>query len=123
MLDFQAIGISLGDHPMSVLKTEREKKGALDSQALKSLKNNQRTRHAGMVVSRQMPPTANGVLFVTLEDECGLSNLIFWKDVAKQYEEIIWKHSFYFVEGTIQKDAKSEIVHLIVNSLQPFAPN
>ena len=123
VLDFKASGVSVGEHPMAVLKQERQKKGAFDSQQIKNLKNNQIARHAGMVVSRQMPPTANGVLFMTLEDEWGLSNLIIWKDIARRYQDIIWNQSFYFVEGTIQKDPQNKVVHLIVKFIEPFIPN
>jgi len=115
-LDFQALGVSLGEHPMSVLSKERASQRALDSRALKKAKDKQKVKHAGMVVSRQMPPTANGVLFITLEDEWGLSNLIVWKAVAQQYEEVLWNHSFLLVSGTIQRDPKSGILHLIVDS-------
>lgn len=119
-LDFQSMGVSLGEHPMLVLAQERAYQKALDSRALQKAKHKQKVKHAGMVVSRQMPPTANGVLFITLEDEWGLSNLIIWNAVAQQYKEVLWKHSFLLVEGQIQKDEKSGILHLIVNSVAPL---
>lgn len=119
-MDFQSVGISLGNHPMTVLNEERTHLKALDSRALKKSKDKEKVRHAGMVVSRQMPPTANGVLFITLEDEWGLSNLILWKDVAQKYKQIVWNHSFLFVEGTLQRDGKSNVLHLIVSSVTPL---
>jgi error-prone DNA polymerase len=119
-LDFQAFGISLGEHPMKVLASERATLKALDSRALQKAKDKQKVKHAGMVVSRQMPPTANGVLFLTLEDEWGLSNLIVWKDTAYKYKHVLWNHSFLLIEGTIQRDSKSQVLHLIVSSVSPL---
>jgi error-prone DNA polymerase len=122
-LDFQATGVSLFAHPMSCLKKERQHLRALDTQKLKESRNGEKVRHAGMVVSRQMPPTANGVMFITLEDEWGLSNLILWKETAQRYENLIWSASFLAVEGTVQKDKKSPITHLIVNSVEQLELN
>ncbi|NBX75232.1 MAG: DNA polymerase III subunit alpha [Proteobacteria bacterium] len=118
--DFHSFGISLGEHPMAVLRSERTNLNAIDSRSIHKAKNNQKVKHAGMVVSRQMPPTANGVLFLTLEDEWGLSNLIVWKDTAAKYKQILWTHSFLLVEGTIQRDPKSQVLHLIVTSVSPL---
>jgi len=119
-LDFQSFGLSLGEHPMAVLRAEKAHQNAIDSRDLLKAKNKQKVRHAGMVVSRQMPPTAHGVLFITLEDEWGLSNLILWKDIAHRYKEVIWNHSFLLVEGTIQRDSQSQVMHLIVTSVSPL---
>ncbi len=116
-LDFSSLGVSLGKHPMSVLQKERLKVQAFNTQELNRTRNGQVVKHAGMVVSRQMPPTANGVLFITLEDEWGLSNLIIWNSVAQNYRDILWKESFLLVEGTIQKDRHSETRNLIVEKV------
>jgi len=112
--DFNASGVSLGEHPMHCLRREAEAMKALDTRALKKARHNQTVRHVGMVVSRQMPPTANGVLFITLEDEWGFSNLVIWNDVAQKYRDILWNESFLVVEGKIQKDSRSDVTHLIV---------
>ena len=116
-LDFESFGVSLGSHPMKTFKKEKNQFGFLTTQQLSHCSHHQRVKHAGMVVSRQMPPTANGVLFMTLEDEYGLSNLIFWNATAQKYKEMIWSHNFLLVEGTIQKDKKSKVIHLIVDSV------
>jgi error-prone DNA polymerase len=105
---------------MKILASERATLKALDSRALQKAKDKQKVKHAGMVVSRQMPPTANGVLFLTLEDEWGLSNLIVWKDTAYKYKHVLWNHSFLLIEGTIQRDSKSQVLHLIVSSVSPL---
>jgi len=73
-----------------------------------------------MVISRQMPPTANGVLFISLEDEWGLSNLVIWNSVAQKYRDILWKDSFLLVEGLIQKDRQSEVQNLVVEKVLRF---
>ncbi|MFM8270166.1 MAG: error-prone DNA polymerase [Pseudomonadota bacterium] len=116
-IDFQAMGVSLNEHPVAVLSQERARLKALDSRDLKKTTNKQKVKHMGMVVSRQMPPTAKGVLFITLEDEWGLSNLIVWKDVVQKYKDVLWSHSFLCVEGIIQKDDKSQVLHLIVQAV------
>lgn len=116
--DFNAAGVSLGEHPMRFLRPEIEAIKALDTRALKVARKNQRVRHVGMVVSRQMPPTANGVLFITLEDEWGFSNLVIWNDIAQQYRDILWNESFLVVEGKIQKDPQADVTHLIVEKCE-----
>lgn len=122
-LDFQSMGVSLFAHPMSILNKKRKSLRALDTQELMGRKNGDKVKHAGMVVSRQMPPTAKGVVFITLEDEWGLSNLVLWKDVSNRYDDLVWNASFLVVEGIVQKDNKSSITHLIVNSLEQLDLN
>jgi len=76
--DFNATGVCLSHHPMSVFNEKRKRFSWLNSEELHCSSSQKKIKHAGMIVSRQMPPTANGVIFLTLEDEWGLSNLIFW---------------------------------------------
>lgn len=114
-LDFEATGVCLGHHPMSLFESNKKRFSWLNSQELQKSQPKRKIKHAGMIVSRQMPPTANGVVFVTLEDEWGLSNLIFWKEEAQKFKDLIWNTSFLIVEGTLQKDSSSKVTHLIVH--------
>ena len=75
---------------------------------------------AGLVVSRQMPPTAKGVLFLTLEDEFGFMNLIVWNSVYLIFQYPLFQSSFLLCEGTVQRAKGSSLTHLIMDGVSPL---
>ena len=100
--DFHGSGMTTGPHPMSYCRGklgEMNVKRAID---LARLPNGQYTRVAGCVIARQRPGTAKGFVFLSLEDETGIANVIINPDLYEQYRSIINREKFLRVDGTLQ---------------------
>ena len=78
------------------------------------MRDGQRVRYAGMVICRQRPGTASGVMFMTLEDETGFINIVAWSKVYEAYTVLIKTSHFIGVTGKLQ--VKDGVVHLIADS-------
>lgn len=119
--DFYNTGTSLGEHPASIFKNEEWHYDVLVSKLvtasrIPALKNKDRLTIFGMVIVRQSPPTAKGMVFLTLEDETGLLNLVSTPQVYQLYKYLINRHSFICATGVLQKQGdavsiKIETVH------------
>ena len=81
-----------------------------------TLKNNSFASVAGFVIVKQMPSTAKGTIFLTLEDETGTSNVICWNSVYKRFRDQIVFSSFLLVDGQLQRE--NEVAHLIANNIR-----
>jgi error-prone DNA polymerase len=92
--------------------------GLPDARAVTGMPDGREVRCAGMVICRQRPATAAGVVFMTLEDETGFFNLVCWKDVFARHEVLARSALFLGVSGTIQ--ARDGVVHVIAEDLWPL---
>jgi len=114
--DYNSMGLSLGRHPISIL---REKFSILRKCyrhiELSKLGNRSWVSIIGIVTGRQRPGTKSGVIFLTLEDETGNSNIIIWKNVQKEYRQALLKAQLLMVKGTIECDGP--VVHIIAKEL------
>ena len=101
--DYSSTGVSLGRHPMEILreqsKTLQRCKRTID---LPTLGNRRFVRIAGLVTGRQRPGTASGVIFLTLEDETGNSNIVVWTTVQERCREALLKGSLLMVKGVVR---------------------
>jgi error-prone DNA polymerase len=120
VLDYEAQRVSLFSHPMAYLRSEGQLVGVVPSVELKHLPQKKKVKVAGLVISRQMPPTASGVLFITLEDELGFTNLVIWNDTYQRYKEPLITQSFLVCEGKIEKTEGGRVIHVIVDSAAPL---
>ncbi|MBI1321030.1 MAG: DNA polymerase III subunit alpha [Candidatus Hydrogenedens sp.] len=102
-------------HPLAPLREALAAQGLPDAAAIQRMRNGRRVRYAGMVICRQRPGTAKGVLFMTLEDETGLVNLVVWQKVLEKYELLAKTQSFLGVTGKLQ--IESGVIHLVVEQL------
>ncbi len=95
-----------------------------NAQQLQQLPDGRRTSACGMVTVRQQPSTANGTIFVTLEDETGPVNVIVWKSVREQQREALMHARLLAVHGTWQRDEASggRVCHLIAEQLEDLTP-
>ncbi|MBM4304523.1 MAG: DNA polymerase III subunit alpha [Deltaproteobacteria bacterium] len=121
-LDYDTFGVSLFCHPMDFLRKEFKLKNVTSFKELSQKPHGSQVTVAGLVVSRQMPPTANGVLFITLEDEFGFMNLVVWNSVYQQFKDTLFKSSFLMCEGKIQKAKGAKVTHVIVDKAFPLLP-
>jgi len=79
------------------------------------MKNGERVRYAGLVICRQRPGTAGGVVFMTLEDETGFVNAVVWESVFQRYSVLAKTVSFLGITGTLQSE--DGVVHLVAEEL------
>lgn len=118
--DYAATGLSLGRHPLALLRVRLQKMGLKTAEEVAHSRHGQLVRAAGIVTCRQRPATASGVMFVTLEDETGYVNLVVWNDrVEKQRREIL-RSRLLGVIGQVQRHG--EVVHILAGRFRDLTP-
>ncbi len=113
--DYAHTGLTLRRHPLALLRTQFEAKGMSSAARLRELGHGARVRTAGLVITRQRPGSAQGVTFVTLEDETGQVNLIVWRDVAERQRQALIGSRLMGVAGELQMEG--EVMHVIVHRI------
>ena len=113
--DYAFLGLSLERHPLAVLRNHSALRGCRRAQDLPGLAGKRRISVAGLVTNRQRPGTANGVLFMTLEDETGNTNLILWRDVQARHRQAILQSRLIRVTGMLEN--REGVQHLIVEHI------
>ena len=102
--DYELLGLSPDDHPLRLLRAGLRTRGMLDAAELAAQPSGKTVKVAGMVVVRQAPPTAKGHLFITLEDETGLINLIIRPDLYAREQKTLHGAAALMVEGHLQRE-------------------
>jgi len=105
--EYELLGLAPGAHVMELYREALRAQGVLSSRALAGRRDGDRVRVAGWAVVRQRPPTAKGVLFITLEDEEGLMNLIVWPRVYERYRDALRGAPLLWVEGRVQREGQA----------------
>jgi error-prone DNA polymerase len=100
--DYAGTGLTIGKHPMAMQRSELATRGIQRAIDLPRGRNGQRVRTAGMVITRQRPGTAKGFVFLTLEDETGIANVIIRPDLFAAERMAIVGESFLVVDGVLQ---------------------
>jgi error-prone DNA polymerase len=100
--DFHGTGVTVGPHPMAYHRAALSRMGIVCSSDLARLRDGRKTRIAGCVIARQRPGTAKGFVFLSLEDETGISNAIVTPNVYEQYRRLVTYGKFLIVEGRLQ---------------------
>jgi error-prone DNA polymerase len=100
--DYAGMGLTIGRHPMALRREELAMRGILRAIDLKSARQGRRVRVAGMVITRQRPGTAKGFVFLTLEDETGVANIIVRPDLFARDRLVIIDEPFLIVDGVLQ---------------------
>jgi error-prone DNA polymerase len=113
--DYQSLGLTLGRHPLALLRERLDHYRYVSAGHLKELSSGQRISIAGLVITKQRPGTASGVTFITLEDETGCSNLIVWKKVADDQRDVLLNARLMGVAGELQKEGR--VIHVIVHRM------
>jgi error-prone DNA polymerase len=114
--DYQTIRLSLKGHPMEFLRAMFAKEQVVTCAAVSDANNRQRVRCAGVVLVRQRPGSAKGVVFMTLEDETGIANIVVWPKVMEHFRKEVMGARLILVEGTIQSSPE-KVVHLVAERL------
>ncbi len=114
--DYNTMGLSLKSHPLALLRQQFEQCGVCPAQHLWRRRSGAIVKTAGLVINRQRPSTASGVIFVTLEDETGLSNLIVWPKIAEAQRVPLLSAKLMMVSGIVQKE--NGVLHIIAGKIQ-----
>jgi error-prone DNA polymerase len=100
--DFRGTGVTVGPHPMAYHRSTLSRMGIVCARDLQRLSDGRKTRIAGCVIARQRPGTAKGFVFLSLEDETGISNAIVTPRVYEQYRRLVTYGKFLLLEGKLQ---------------------
>src|SRR4029078_86168 len=114
--DYQTIRLSLKGHPMEFLRTMFAGEKVVSCAEVSHANARRRVRCAGVVLVRQRPGSAKGVVFMTLEDETGIANIVVWPKVMEKYREEVIGARLLLVEGYIQSSPE-EVTHLVAQRM------
>ena len=114
--DYQTIRLSLKGHPMEFLRPMFAGEGVVACEAVCHRNEHQWVRCAGVVLVRQRPGSAKGVVFMTLEDETGIANIVVWPKVMEQFRKEVMGARLILVEGYIQSSPE-QVTHLVARRL------
>lgn len=114
LVDYSTMGLSVKRHPMELVREAVDLDGVIRLGELSRLQNGQRVRIAGLVSSRQRPGTANGVVFMTFEDETAMVNLVVWPTVWIEHRVMARDAPLLGAEGVVQR--QDEALSVLVES-------
>ncbi|MEO7392355.1 MAG: OB-fold nucleic acid binding domain-containing protein, partial [Ramlibacter sp.] len=124
VFDYASMGLTLRRHPLALLRPRLARMKLMNAAELHDLPSGQRVAACGIVTVRQQPQTANGTIFVTLEDETGPVNVIVWKSVREAQREALLRSKLLAVYGKWQRDVESggQVRHLIAERMKDLTP-
>jgi len=117
--DYQGTGLTTGPHPMAYRRKELRGMGVKSAAELRELSHGKKATVAGCVITRQRPGTAKGLIFMTLEDETGNSNVIVSQDFYDKNRMAVLYEKFVFISGVVQN--QDNIVHLKAQKIGPLS--
>ncbi|KRA51162.1 DNA polymerase [Pseudoxanthomonas sp. Root65] len=117
--DYRATGLTLGAHPLSLLRERLRRQRVVDSRQLRALPHGRGALAAGIVTQRQRPATAKGTIFITLEDEHGMVNVVVWSHVALRDRKALLGARLLAVRGRWEQ--VDGVAHLIARRLEDFS--
>ena len=118
--DYRRLGLTLRRHPIALLRPELAKRRLATAAEILRAPHGRLARTAGIVIGRQRPDTASGVVFVTLEDETGSTNVIVWRDLSDRQRRELLGSRLMAVWGKVEREG--EVVHLIAARLADLTP-
>ena len=113
--DYAALKLTLRSHPLALLRPELAAQGAVPASTLPDRPPDTNVTVAGLVICRQRPGTASGVIFGTLEDEEGIANLVIWPKVFERYRKVVMRARLLLATGRLQREGL--VIHIIVTRL------
>jgi error-prone DNA polymerase len=117
--DYATLRLSLRCHPVQLLRPELTPRGIVRAEQLANLKPERRVSVAGLVLVRQRPGTAKGVIFATLEDESGSANVIIWSDVFERFRNVVIAARLLVCTGRLQREGL--VIHIIAQQLEDLS--
>ncbi|MES2423562.1 MAG: error-prone DNA polymerase [Pseudomonadota bacterium] len=119
LFDYRSTGLTLRRHPLALLRPRLARRGLLTAAELRDLPSGQQVRACGIVTVRQQPQSANGTIFVSIEDETGAVNVIVWKTLRESQRSEVLHARLLAVSGLWQRDTDSggQVRHLVAQRL------
>jgi error-prone DNA polymerase len=109
--DYRTTSLSLKAHPVDFFREDLARQGVVPCVALKTARDRRRLAVGGLVLVRQRPGTAKGVVFMTLEDETGIANIVVWRDAFEANRRLVMTSGFLIVHGQVQ--SVDGVVHVV----------
>ena len=116
--DYAGTGLTTGPHPLAYHRGAFRRTGFVSADDLERLPNQHHVRVAGCVIARQRPGTAKGFVFLSLEDETGIANVILTPDAFEQNRVVVTRSRFVSVEGPLQK--QDGVIHIRAQRIDPL---
>ncbi|NSY44624.1 error-prone DNA polymerase [Agrobacterium tumefaciens] len=113
--DYGHVGLTLREHPMSFLRRDLSRRRIVSCAEAVRVRDGTRLETAGLVLVRQRPGSAKGVIFMTLEDETGIANAVLWVKTFEKYRRVVLSAGMVGIYGKIQREG--EVVHLVAHRL------
>ena len=120
VFDYASLGLTLRSHPMALLRPHLEGRRLMTSRDLEAAPNGRLVRYCGIVTLRQQPETANGTVFISLEDETGVVQVICWKSLRDAQRKELLRSRLLVVYGTWQREG--DVKNLIAGRLEDLTP-
>ena len=122
--DYASLNLTLRRHPLALLRPRMARFKLLSAQELNAVPHGRVVRACGIVTMRQRPQTAKGTIFVSLEDETGIVNVIVWNDLVEEQREPLLKSKLLAVQGVWQRDTASggQVRHLLAQRFKDLTP-
>ena len=114
--DYQTLKLSLKAHPMQFLRRLCAERKVTDTAKLKTLRNGAAVTVAGVVLVRQRPGSAKGVVFLTLEDEFSVLNAVIWPQVLETHRAVVMGARLMLIKGRVQRTG--DIVHVVASTIE-----
>ena len=114
--DYRYTGLTLGPHPMTLLREHPELKGFRRATDLEQCRTGQMIRIAGVVTGRQRPGTASGVVFLTLEDETGNTNMVIWATVMERFRAVLLQGQLLKFKGIVEREGR--VIHVVAGHVE-----
>jgi error-prone DNA polymerase len=118
--DYRRIGLTLRRHPLALLRRQLHERRLLTADEIRHAPHGRLVRTAGIVIGRQRPDTASGVIFVTIEDETGATNVIVWRDLSDRQRRELVGARLLGVYGRIEREG--DVVHVLAGRLLDLSP-
>jgi error-prone DNA polymerase len=113
--DYQAVGLTLREHPLAFLRADLRARRVITAEQLQRVPNGRVVTVAGLVLCRQQPMTAKNTVFITLEDETGTVNLIVWKHVQERHRRAVYGAKLLGCQGLVQHEG--QVLHVVANHI------
>ena len=121
VVNYRSVGLTLGQHPVAFLRPVLRERGMVACYDLSSTRDGRKVVVPGIVLVRQKPGSAKGVMFITIEDETGVANLILWADRFEKQRRLVLSAGMIACHGRVQREG--EVIHVVTDHLErPLQP-
>jgi error-prone DNA polymerase len=118
--DYRFLKLSLRAHPSSFLRADLTRRRIIKNEALRQTRNGARVSISGLITVRQRPGTAKGVIFMTIEDETAVANVIVWPKIFERFRAVVLGSRYVAVSGPMQ--AESGVIHVVAEHIGDLTP-